>query len=126
MTDPTRHIPGLAPLDIAEALRFAVDQRGCAGEPRGDDAILRRDSMALHPWPARDRTHPEHTLCCMRGGQVPALYAAYAARTIPGLAAFEVKPWDMQELPTIDPHGTLLRFGCAPQEIAAHHDEAPP
>lgn len=41
-----------------------------------------------------------------------------AAANVPGLATFEVKPWDMREFSIADPHGNLLRSGRASQEIA--------
>lgn len=115
--DPARAFPILASLDLAETLRFYRDQLGFDGQLWGDYAILRRDAMELHFWLAEDRIHPEHTACYLRGGQVVALHAEFAARGVPGLSAFEVKPWDMKEFAIIDPHGNLLRFGCAPQEI---------
>lgn len=122
MTDPARCIPILASLDLAESLAFYGDHLGFAGERWGDYAILRRDAMEIHFWLARDRIHPEHTSCYVRGGQVPALHAEFIARAVPGLSPFEVKPWGMKEFHLIDPHGNLLRFGCAPQEIASHQD----
>jgi hypothetical protein len=33
------------------------------------------------------------------------------------ISSFEVRPWDMKEFYLIDPHGNLLKFGCAPQEV---------
>lgn len=118
--DPARCIPILASLDIAETLAFYRDRLGFAGEALGDYAIVRRDAMEIHFWLAKDRIHPEHTACYIRGGQVPALFAEFSARSVPGLSAFEVKPWDMKEFAILDPHGNLLRFGCAPQEVEDH------
>ncbi|MBR0652544.1 VOC family protein [Roseomonas terrae] len=115
--DPARCIPILASLDIAETLTFYRDQLGFAGEAWGDYALVRRDEMELHFWLAKDRIHPEHTACYIRGGQVPALFEEFSARNVPGLTAFEVKPWNMLEFAILDPHGNLLRFGCAPQEV---------
>ena len=115
-TDPARCIPILASLDIAETLGFYRDQLGFAGEAIGDYAIVRRDAMELHFWLAQDHIHPENTACYIRGGQVPALFDEFAKRGVPGLSAFEVKPWNMREFAILDPHGNLLRFGCAPQE----------
>jgi catechol 2,3-dioxygenase-like lactoylglutathione lyase family enzyme len=118
-TDPARSIPILASLDLAETLQFYREQLGFEGQTFGDYAILRRDAMELHFWLAQDRIHPEHTACYIRGGQVPALHAEFAARGVPRLSAFEVRPWGMREFHLIDPHGNLLRFGCAPQESPA-------
>lgn len=115
--DPARCIPILPSLDIAETLEFYCGRLGFTGEAYGDYALLNRDAMELHFWLTRDPSHPEHASCYIRGGQVPALFDEYAAANVPGLATFEVKPWDMQEFTIVDPHGNLLRFGCAPQEI---------
>ncbi|RUU94710.1 VOC family protein, partial [Mesorhizobium sp. M6A.T.Cr.TU.017.01.1.1] len=30
---------------------------------------------------------------------------------------FTVRPWNMKEFYVWDPHGNLLRFGCAPEEV---------
>lgn len=117
--DPARCIPILASLDIAQTLAFYRDQLGFAVESLGDYAIARRDAMEIHFWLARDRIHPEHTSCYIRGGQVAALFGEFCARHVPGLTAFEVKPWNMREFAVLDPHGNLLRFGCAPQEAEA-------
>lgn len=123
MTDAARCIPVLASLAIAETAAFYRDQLGFrATWHDARYAILLRDEMELHFWLAPDRIHPENTSCSIRGGQVPALHAEFAARGVPGLSAFAVKPWDMQEFHLIDPHGSLLRFGCAPQEIAASRE----
>jgi catechol 2,3-dioxygenase-like lactoylglutathione lyase family enzyme len=119
MTDSARCIPILASLNRAETIAFYRDQLGFRGETWRDYAILRRDQMELQFWLARDRIHPEHASCSIRGGQVPALHAEFNARNVPGLSRFEVKTWNMKEFHFIDPNGNLLRFGCAPQEIAA-------
>jgi catechol 2,3-dioxygenase-like lactoylglutathione lyase family enzyme len=118
-SDLARAIPILASLDLTETLRFYSDQLGFAGESFGDYAILHHDAMELHFWLAQDRIHPEHTACYIRGGQVAALHAEYAARGVPRLWTFEVRPWGMREFHLIDPHGNLLRFGCAPQDCPA-------
>ena len=122
MIDPARTIPVLASLDIAESVRFYESQLGFScGYQEGHYAILKRDGMELHFWLAPDRIHPENTSCYIRGGQVVALHAEYAARGVPRLSAFQVRPWDMKEFTVHDPHGNLLRFGCAPQEIEHSH-----
>ncbi|WP_439595516.1 bleomycin resistance protein [Falsiroseomonas sp.] len=112
MTDPARCIPILASLDLAETLAFYRDQLGFTGETYGDYAIARRQAMELHFWLCKDRIHPEHTACYIRGGQVPALHAEFAARGVPGLSDFALRPWNMHEFHLHDPHGNLLRFGC--------------
>jgi catechol 2,3-dioxygenase-like lactoylglutathione lyase family enzyme len=118
VSDPARCIPVLASLDIEESRRFYVEQLGFSGEYFDDYLIVRREEMEIHFWLAKDRIFPEHTSCYIRGGQVPALYEEYRARNVPRLSDFEVRPWNMKEFYIHDPHGNLLRFGCAPEEIA--------
>lgn len=110
-------IPVLASLDIGESADFYERQLGFAAERDDGYLIVRRDGMELHFWLAQDRTHPEHTSCYIRGGQVPALYAEFRDRGVPNLSDFAVRPWNMKEFHIRDPHGNLLRFGCAPEEI---------
>lgn len=117
--DPARCIPILASLDIAGTLAFYREQLGFGGEALGDYAIVRREAMEIHFWLSRDRIHPEHTGCYIRGGQVAALHAEFAARGVPRLSPFLTRPWNMAEFHLHDPHGNLLRFGCAPQEMAS-------
>ncbi len=117
VSDPARCIPILASLDIAESKDFYVTQLGFRAERYGDYLIVRRDDMEIHFWLAPDRIHPEHTSCYIRGGQVVALYEEFAGRGVDGLSGFEVRPWNMKEFYVHDPHGNLLKFGCAPEEI---------
>ena len=118
--DPARCIPVLASLDIEESRRFYVEQLGFSEVVYVDARylIVRRGEMELHFWLAPDRIHPENTSCYIRGGEVPALFAEYQERGVTGLSPFLVRPWTMQEFYIRDPHGNLLRFGCAPEEIA--------
>lgn len=111
--DPARCIPILASLNLAETLAFYRDQLGFTGQTYADYAILRREAMELHFWLTTRRIDAEHTACYIRGGQVPALHAEFAARDVPGLSPFALRPWGMHEFHLIDPHGNLLRFGCA-------------
>lgn len=115
--DHAHAIPVLASLDIGETAAFYRDYLGFQAEAYGDYLIVRREAMEIHFWPADDRRYPEKTSCYIRGGQVVALHAEFAARGVPGLTSFEVRPWNMKEFYIRDPHGNLLRFGCAPQEI---------
>ncbi len=115
--DPAITIPVLASLDIAETCRFYSEELGFHVEAFGDYAIARRDRMEIHFWLAADRIHPEHTSCYIRGGQIAALYDEYRAKGVTTLSEFEVRPWDMKEFYIHDPHGNLLRFGAAPQEL---------
>jgi catechol 2,3-dioxygenase-like lactoylglutathione lyase family enzyme len=112
-------IPVLASLDIAESYDFYVNRLGFRGErfDAHDHLIVRRDKMEIHFWLARDRIHPEHTSSYIRGGQVVALYDEFLASGVPQLSEFTVRPWNMKEFYIHDPHGNLLRFGCAPEEI---------
>lgn len=119
ISDPARCIPVLASLDIEESRRFYVEQLGFFVECFDDYLIVKREQMEIHFWLAKDRIFPEHTSCYIRGGQVPALYEEYRARGVSRLSGFEVRPWNMKEFYIRDPHGNLLRFGCAPEEIAA-------
>ena len=112
-------IPVLASLDIAESAAFYGQQLGFRTEAIGDYLIARRDAMEIHFWLAKDRIHPENTSCYIRGGQIVALYQEYRARCVPRLSEFLVRPWNMKEFYIHDPHGNLLRFGAAPQEIDA-------
>jgi catechol 2,3-dioxygenase-like lactoylglutathione lyase family enzyme len=109
-------IPILASLDIEETRAFYA-RLGFAGERLGDYLIVRRDTMELHFWLTADRVHPENTSCYIRGGGIPALHAEFHARGIPGLSEFTVRPWNMKEFYIHDPHGNLLKFGCAPEEL---------
>lgn len=110
-------IPVLASLDIAESAAFYRDQLGFQVEPYDDYLIAKRDRMEIHFWLTEDRTHPESTSCYIRGGQVPSLYEEFRSRGVPKLSPFLVRPWNMKEFYIHDPHGNLLRFGAAPEEI---------
>ena len=110
-------IPVLASLDIAESVAFYRDQLGFQVDPYDDYLIAKRDRMEIHFWLANDRVHPESTSCYIRGGQVPALYEEFRARGVPRLSPFLVRPWNMKEFYIHDPHGNLLRFGAAPEEL---------
>jgi hypothetical protein len=116
MIDPARCIPILASLDIAESRDFYVGQLGFASRVYEDHnyLIVRRDEMELHFWLTDDKRFPDNTSCYIRGGQVGALYDEFRARGVPRLSEFVVRPWNMKEFHIIDPHGNLLRFGCAP------------
>jgi hypothetical protein len=118
-TNPARCIPVLASLNIRESQDFYVQKLGFNSTvyEAHDYLIVRRDEMELHFWLTDNRAFPENTSCYIRGGQVPALYAEYVARNVPKLSAFEVRPWNMKEFYIHDPHGNLLRFGCAPEEV---------
>ena len=116
--DPACCIPILASLDIGETRDFYVGRLGFTEGYRSPDyLIVKRDAMELHFWRTDNRAFPENTACYIRGGQVPALYEEFKARGVEKLSDFAVRPWDMKEFYIHDPHGNLLKFGCAPQEI---------
>ncbi len=116
--DPARCIPILASLNIDESFDFYVELLGFQGERYGDDyLIVRRDQMEIHFWLTKDAIHPENTSCYIRGGQIVALYDEFRACGAPRLSDFAVRAWNMKEFYIHDPHGNLLRFGGAPEEI---------
>lgn len=117
--DPARAIPILPSPDIKATRGFYRDRLGFAvvGPDMDTYLIVRRDEMELHFWLTEDRNLPKASSCYIRGGQVPALHAEYSARDVEGLTPFEVRPWNMKEFYIHDPHGNLLRFGCAPEEV---------
>jgi catechol 2,3-dioxygenase-like lactoylglutathione lyase family enzyme len=119
-TDFAIAIPILASLDLAETESFYRDKLGFAVERFGDYLIARRDRMEIHFWLAQSRVHPEHTACYIRGGQVSALYEEFRVKRVERLSDFAVRPWNMKEFHIIDPHGNLLRFGGAPEELDKH------
>lgn len=116
MSDDVLCIPVLPSLDLDETLSFYRDRLGFA--PIYQDAtrlIVRRGAMELHFWPTNRRDLCNNTSCYIRGGGVDALYAEYQQSGVPGLSAFELRPWDMKEFHLHDPHGNLLVFGRIPQ-----------
>ena len=88
-----------------------------------DYLIVRRPGIELHFWLTTDQNLPEQCSCYIRGGDVPALFAEFESRRdviteLGGrLSDFTVRPWNMKEFYVHDPHGGLLKFGCAPEEI---------
>lgn len=115
--DKARCIPILASLNIAETATFYRDQLGFSVEPMDGYLIARRDDMEIHFWLTSDRVHPEHTSCYIRGGQITALYKEFRAKGVEKLSEFTVRPWNMKEFYIHDPHGNLLKFGGAPEEL---------
>ena len=118
-TDPARSIPILASLNIDETRDFFVDQLGFSivyNDP-ASYLIVRRDEMEIHYWKTNNQQFSENTSCYIRGGQVVELYAEFQNRRVDRLSDFTVRPWNMKEFYIHDPHGNLLKFGCAPEEI---------
>ncbi|MEQ1944275.1 VOC family protein [Mesorhizobium sp. VNQ89] len=117
--DPARTIPVLPSPDIgATKAAFYRDSLGFAvvGPEVDNYLIVRRDEMEFHFWLAEDRRLPEVPSCYIRGGQVSALYAEFSERGFDRLSEFTVRQWNMKEFYVHDPHGNLLRLGCAPEE----------
>ena len=124
MTDPTRAIPVLASLDLAQSKAFYESKLGFIAELFGDYMIARRDEMEIHFWLADDRIYPESTSCYIRGGQVPALYEEFShadigTNPIDGerISDFQLRPWGMKEFYVWDCHGNLLKFGMSADEV---------
>jgi catechol 2,3-dioxygenase-like lactoylglutathione lyase family enzyme len=119
LADLARTIPILPSPDIAVTRAFYRDSLGFAvvGPETDDHLIVRRNEMEIHFWKTDDRKLPEVSSCYIRGGEVPALHAEFSERGVARLSAFSVRPWNMKEFYVHDPHGNLLRFGCAPEEI---------
>jgi len=122
--DAARCIPILASLNIRETAEFYTDLLGFSPTYYVDDQylIVRRDEMEIHFWYTNDRSLSENSSCYVRGGQVIELYEDFTKRGVPRLSEFLVRPWDMKEFHILDPHGNLLRFGCAPQEAGSETD----
>ena len=104
--------------DIGKSRDFYRDRLGFAvvGPDMDDYLIVRRGEIEMHFWKSDDRKLPEVTSCYIRGGEVPALHAEFSAHGVERLSPFTVRPWKMKEFYVHDPHGNLLRFGCAPEE----------
>lgn len=115
--DKARCIPILASLNLDETTAFYSQQLGFAVARHGDYLLARRDDMEIHFWLTADRQFPENTSCYIRGGQIVALYDEFRAKGVPRLSEFAVRPWNMKEFYIHDPHGNLLRFGGAPEEL---------
>ena len=118
MTDLARSIPVLPSPDILESRDFYRDRLGfeVIGPEMDDYLIVRRGEIEIHFWRSDDRKLPELTSCYIRGGEVPALHAEFSARGVERPSPFTVRPWNMKEFYVHDPHGNLVRFGCAPEE----------
>ncbi|TGQ69386.1 MAG: VOC family protein [Mesorhizobium sp.] len=117
--DPARSIPILPSPDITATRDFYRDALGFGVvAPEMDDyLIVRRGEIEIHFWMSDDRKLPEVSSCYIRGGEVPALHAEFSARGVEKLSPFTVRPWNMKEFYIWDPHGNLLKFGCAPEEV---------
>jgi catechol 2,3-dioxygenase-like lactoylglutathione lyase family enzyme len=117
--DPAIAIPVLASLDLIETERFYCDALGFAVERFDDYLIAKRDRMELHFALVSEPGQPAHSSCYIRGGQIVALYEEFRAKEVARLSDFAVRPWNMKEFIVHDPHGNLLRFGGAPEELDA-------
>jgi len=112
-------IPVLPSLDIAETKAF-YETLGLSdiGYVDDDYLIVRRGRMEIHFWRTEERHLCETASCYIRGGEIVALHAEFKARNIARLSPLLTRPWNMLEFYIHDPHGNLLRFGCAPEEVS--------
>lgn len=117
--DPAQTIPILPTLDIGISKVFYTEQLGFEATVYETEnyLIVHRDQMELHFWLTDDAELPKKSACYIRGGQIADLYEEYSARGIATLSEFEVRPWNMKEFYVWDPHGNLLKFGAAPEEL---------
>lgn len=118
MSDFARAIPVLPSPDLAVSADFYGGRLGFAIVFQAADyLIVRRDEMELHFWRTAEADLPAKSSCYIRGGQIAALHAEFVAANLPRLSRFEVRSWNMAEFYLHDPHGNLLRFGMAPEEL---------
>jgi hypothetical protein len=117
--DKARCIPILASLDLDQTAAFYEQQLGFEVARLGNYLIARRDEMEIHFWLTDRREFAENTSCYIRGGQVADLFEEYSSLGVERLSDFAVRPWNMKEFYIHDPHGNLLRFGAAPDELDA-------
>jgi catechol 2,3-dioxygenase-like lactoylglutathione lyase family enzyme len=117
VTDHARAIPVLASLDTDETIAFYTDVLGFVVEGDEDYLIAKRDEMEIHFWHATDPEIPKSTSTYIRGGQIVDLYDEFSAREGLRISDFAVREWNMKEFYVWDPHGNLLKFGAAPEEI---------
>ena len=115
--DEARCIPILASLNLDDTAAFYEQQLGFETARLGDYLIARRDEMEIHFWLTDRREYAENTSCYIRGGQVASLYDEYRVKGVERLSDFAVRPWNMKEFYIRDPHGNLLKFGGAPEEL---------
>lgn len=119
VADLAKTIPILPSMNIDESQAFYEKQLGFSSTVYKEHnyLIMRRGEMEIHFWLTDNKLFPDNSSCYIRGGQVVALYEEYNSRGVPRLSEFTVRSWNMKEFYIIDPHGNLLRFGCAPEEI---------
>jgi catechol 2,3-dioxygenase-like lactoylglutathione lyase family enzyme len=117
--DPARAIPILPSPDIEATKAFYTQSLGFEAiyHVAEQYLIVRRNEMEIHFWYTADRALPEVSSCYIRGGEIAALHAEFSNRGVKKLSPFEVRLWNMKEFYVHDPHGNLLRFGCAPDEM---------
>jgi hypothetical protein len=117
--DLAKTIPILPSMNIDETQAFYEKQLGLSSTVYKEHnyLIMRRDEMEIHFWLTDNKLLPDNSSCYIRGGQIVALYEEYRSRGVPRLSDFTVRSWNIKEFYVIDPHGNLLRFGCAPEEI---------
>jgi uncharacterized glyoxalase superfamily protein PhnB len=104
-------IPVLASLNIGETIEFYTQKLGFTERLKMDGyAILSRDGAELHFWLCAERHIAENTSCYVRVADIQALYEEFNANGV-SIEPPSVKPWGMQEIYVIDPHGNLIKLG---------------
>lgn len=117
--DPAIALPVLPSLNIAETQAYYRGSLGFRELVYGtvDYLVVRRGKLELHFWLTDNASLPAASSVYIRGGEILALYEEFRRRPVATLSEFTVRPWNMKEFYVHDPHGNLLKFGCAPDEI---------
>jgi catechol 2,3-dioxygenase-like lactoylglutathione lyase family enzyme len=101
----------LASLNIGETIDFYTQKLGFTENLKMDSyAIVSRDGAELHFWLCKERYIAENTSCYMRVADIQALYEEFNANGV-SLEPPSMRPWGMQEMYVIDPHGNLIKCG---------------
>ena len=104
-------IPMLASLNIGETIDFYTQKLGFTEKMKMDGyAILSRDGAELHFWLCIECHIAENTSCYVRVADIKALYLEFKANGVV-LEPPSVRPWGMEEIYVIDPHGNLIKCG---------------
>ena len=104
-------IPVLASLNISETIDFYTQKLGFTERLKMDSyAIFSRDGAELHFWLCTERHIAENTSCYMHVADIKALYEEFKANGV-NLEPPTLRPWGMEEIYVIDPHGNLIKCG---------------
>ncbi|NOT65702.1 MAG: VOC family protein [Methylotenera sp.] len=104
-------IPILASLDISETIDFYTQMLGFTEKLKMDSyAIVSRDGAELHFWLGTERHIAENTSCYIRVADLKVLYEEFKAKGV-SLEPPSVRPWGMEEMYVMDPHGNLIKLG---------------